>query len=423
MWSSRAVPVLFRFAIVLTTLTACSAAPEPSAPRPEAGPPAVDGAIARTASLEAEVEYTGTTLPTRQVALRSQVEGQILSMAVDVGDPVEPGQVVVRIDASLLEAAVAEAVAEVAARQAEVASREAEVSAAQTAVEEARLQLQQARSDAARLESLGQEGAVAGQAVEQARTQVSTAEQAVRAAQQQVQAQQQAVDAARRRVTAQQALVAQAQQRQRFATVTASTSGVVMARRAEPGDLAQPGGELLSVGDLSAIAVEVQVSELDLAALREGQAAQVRLDAFPDQVLTGSITEISPVADPEARLVPVEVTIPNPDGRVGSGLLARVSFEAANAERVVVPQTALDIGESEATLFVISAPFTDAAADAAGDNNLATVSARPVQLGDRADSRVEIVSGLAPGEFYVTRSSAPLTGGEQVRLSLISERP
>ncbi|MEO0409063.1 MAG: efflux RND transporter periplasmic adaptor subunit [Cyanobacteria bacterium P01_A01_bin.135] len=386
-------------------------------------PPAVDGAIARTDSLAATVEYTGTTLPSQTVSLRSQVEGQILSMAVDVGDAVRPGQVVARIDASLLEAAVAEAEAEVAARRAEVASREAEVSAAQSAVEEARLTLQQARSDADRLENLGIEGAVADQVVEQARTQVSTAEQAVSAAQQQVQTQAQAVDAARRRVTAQQALVTQAQQRRRFATVTAASSGVVMTRPLEPGDLAQPGDELLTVGDLSAIAVEVQVSELDLAALREGQSAQVRLDAFPGRALTGSITQISPVVDPAARLVPVEVTIPNPEGRIGSGLLARVSFEADAAERVVVPETALQVAETPepTTLFVIETSPNPAAGDENAPNSAsATVSSRPVQVGDRADSRVEILSGLAPGEYYVTRSSAPLSGGEQVRLSLIS---
>ncbi|MEO0408025.1 MAG: efflux transporter periplasmic adaptor subunit, partial [Cyanobacteria bacterium P01_A01_bin.135] len=123
------------------------------------------------------------------------------------------------------------------------------------------------------------------------------------------------------------------------------------------------------------------------------------------------------------RLVPVEVTSPNPEGRIGSGLLARVSFEADAAERVVVPETALQVAETPepATLFVIETSPNPAAGDEnAPTSNSATVSSRPVQVGDRADSRVEILSGLAPGEYYVTRSSAPLSGGEQVRLSLIS---
>ena len=419
---------------------------------------AVDGAIARTAALSPPAEYTGTTLPSRDVSLRAQAEGQLLSIAVDIGDGVTKGQVVARIDDALLDAEVTEAEAEVAARQADVASLRAEADAAQTRVEEVRLDLQQAQSDAARLESLGSDGAVSDQVVEQARTRADTTEQALQSAMTQVQTRQQAVDAALRRVAAQEALVSQAQQRRAYATVMAPSSGVVLSRPLEPGDFVQPGSEILSIGDLRDISVEVQVSELDLAGLSEGQSAQVRLDAFPDQVLTGSITQISPVADPTARLIPVEVTIANVDGRIGSGLLARVSFDRPGQQQVVVPEAAVQAGAGDSprggpprggppnegdgaepdapqatTIFVINrtaaAQREDAAqttaqpADGTAADDLATVTARMVELGDRADNRVEILSGLEPGEFYVTRSTGALADGDPVRLSIISEPP
>ncbi|MGB3612785.1 MAG: efflux RND transporter periplasmic adaptor subunit [Elainellaceae cyanobacterium] len=435
---------------------------------------AVDGAIARTAALTPPTEYTGTTLPSRSFSLRSQAEGKVLSIAVDVGDGVTEGDVVARVDDALLEAGVVEAEAEVAAREADVASLRAQVDAAQTRAEEVRLELQQAQSDAARLESLGGDGAVSDQVVEQARTLANTTEQALQSAVTQVQTQRQAVDAALGRVAAQQALVSQAQQRRAYATVVAPSSGVVLSRALEPGDFAQPGSEILTIGDLQDISVEVQVSELDLAGLSEGQSAQVRLDAFPDQVLTGSVTQISPVADPTARLIPVEVTIANVDGRIGSGLLARVSFDRPGQQRVVVPEAAVQAGmgtdggpngdatggpagdrggegaeaSQATTIFIINSADALAQKDSAGRNAgqnaaetkgsrdselnsdaagateaLATVTARSVQLGDRADNRVEILSGLEPGDFYVARSTGTLADGDQVRLSIISETP
>jgi HlyD family secretion protein len=186
----------------------------------------------------------------------------------------------------------------------------------------------------------------------------------------------------------------------------------VVERVTEPGNLVQPGDEVVSLGDFSAIKVVVQVSELELATIRTGQPVQVRLDALPEQTFQGRVARISPAADPTARLIPIEITMPNPTGQLGSGLLARVTFQSTQAQPVVVPESALAAAgeENASTLFVVET--NDAAA---------TVSARPVQVGDRANGRVEVRTGLEPGESYVVRSSAPLQDGQSVRLSILSE--
>jgi multidrug efflux pump subunit AcrA (membrane-fusion protein) len=201
----------------------------------------------------------------------------------------------------------------------------------------------------------------------------------------------------------------------------------------EPGNLIQPGGEILRLGDFSSVKVVVPVSELELSNIRQGQSVQVSLDAFPNEELTGRVTRISPAADSTARQLPVEITIPNSNGRIGSGLLARVSFAPRIQPRVVVPQTALQ-GEgekgrrgqpesasnpkskiqnpksSEATVFV-----------ATGNGAETKVQARRVQVGTRANGKVEIISGLQPGEQFVVKSSKPLKDGETVRLSVLSK--
>lgn len=401
---------------------------QPQSGQQQEGPPAVDAAIAQTAPLETPQEFTGTTRPSREVSLRSQIQGQVLDITVDVGDPVRRGQIVARLDDRLLRATVAEVQAEVLALESEVARLRAEVSAAQTEVEEARLELAQAQSDAARSEQLFQDGAISEQVTERDRTSVNTARQALRSAEQQVRNRQQAVVAAQRRVVAQQALVEQERQRQSFTTLTAPVTGVVLERSAEPGDLAQPGTEVLQLGDFGQVKVEVQISERELGTIRVGQPTRIRLDAFPDAQFVGEVSRISPAADPVARLIPVEVTLPNSDGQIGSGLLARVSFGTSLAERVVIPETAIALqssrqkgNPSQSSPQAASIPQASTVFVIERNGEEAIARVRSVQLGNRADGRVEILSGLNPGESFVVRSSGDLQDGTPVRLSFISE--
>jgi HlyD family secretion protein len=379
----------------------------------------VDAAVARPASLEEATKYVGTTFPVREVSLRSRVEGQLLDVTADVGDQVEQGQVLARIDDSISQATVAEAEAEVAALQSEVASLTADVNDARAQVQQAQLELKQAQSDAARTSQLFQQGAISEQEAELDRTEVGTAKQRLQSAQQQVTNRSSAVVAAQRRVAVQEAIVAQEQQRQSFTLLTSPVTGSVLERILEPGDLAQPGDEVLRLGDFSQIQVRVQISELELAKIRSGQTAQVQLDALPEETLTGKVTQISLAADATARLIPVEVTIPNQDRRIGRGLLARVNFERQSDRHIVVPETAVQVAsegtknnsESDiATMFILKR-----------EGKQATVTAREVKLGDRANSQVEILSGLKPGEKFVVRSSSNLQNGDRVRLSFISE--
>jgi HlyD family secretion protein len=437
-------------ALVALVLASCNSLPKDEADartRPagaQAQATAVDVAIAASAPLESIREYTGTTQPVREVAIRAQAEGQLRVLNVDVGDRVKQGQVLAQIDDSLLDAQTAEAQAELASRRTEIGQLQSQVSDAQTQVEQNRLKLQQAQSDAARYNSLAKSGAISQQQAEQFRTQAQTAAQVLRSSQAKVLAEQQAIGVAKNRIAAQQAVVAQQQRRKSYTIVTSPISGVVLNRSTDRGNILQVGNELLRLGDFSRVKVTVQVSELDLADVRLGSTAAIKLDAFASQQFAGKVTRISPAANPTSRLIPVEITIPNPNGRVGSGLLARSTFAQTSPERVVIPISAL---QSDATAKPTSPnaspnspPTPDRARSPAADagdpkarttgtlfviarqGDRSVVNARKVALGQQIDGKVQILSGLNPGERFVSRASKPLKDGAAVRLSILSAK-
>ena len=407
--------------------TSCHSAPKETAQatsKRRGGVTAVDVAIARKAWLKKELSYTGSTVPFQEISLRSQIEGQLLALNVDIGDKVSEGYIVGLIDDALLKTSLNQAEAELSALRSEVARANTQVSNALTEVERTRLELQQAKSDARRQEKLLGEGAIAKQTAEQTITAAQTAKQALHAAQKQVQTEQQAVAAAKGRVIAQQAVLAQAKERKSYAKLISPITGVVLEKIIEPGNLVQPGNEILKIGDFSRVKIEVQVSELELGKLSIGQSVKVSLDAFPNREYIGTLKRISPAANTTARLIPTEIVIPNIDGKIGSGIFARVNFQNATQQHIVVPARAIqtELGEPKREEEELVSNLQGTVFIVIEDGKNQKVKARSVILGDKADGKVEIISGLQPGESYVVRSSKTLKDGENVRLSILSEK-
>ncbi|MDX2255029.1 MAG: efflux RND transporter periplasmic adaptor subunit [Pseudanabaenaceae cyanobacterium bins.39] len=397
--------------------------------------PSVDVAIAKKGSLTASKEYTGTTAPIREVSVRSRIEGRLLDLGVDVGDRVEAGQVIAQLDDATLSASVLQADAEVAARESEVSQANAAVGNARAQVERARLEYQQAQVDADRFQKLAKEGAVSPQTAETASTRAQTLAQAVRSAEQQVKLQEQTVGASSQRVLAQEAIRLREQERQSYTAIAAPISGLVLERLSETGSLLFAGNEVVRVGDFSQVKVIVLVSELEISNVRVNQSVDVQFDMLPNQKFKGRVLRISPVADTVARLIPVEVAVPNRDNRLGSGMLARVSFgDRSNQPQIVIAETALEaMGRSGAGRPNASQdsgkpkgrdraqPQTGNVFVMTGNDQEPKVTKRQVTIGDRRDGKVSIISGLKEGDRVVIRSSGKLQDGDTVKLSILSE--
>lgn len=358
-------------------------------------------------------EYIGTTEPNSTTILRSQVEGRLIDLTVALGDEVSKNQVIGRIDDSLLAAAVKQEQAELASLESELAQEQLGVKNAQIGLEEATIKLEQAENDAQRYSGLAKIGAISQQQAESFQTAAKVAQQTVLLAAEEVNIAQQAVTTAWGRVVAQQSAIAEANQRQAYSQLIAPTTGIIINKNHEPGNLIREGEEIISIGDFSVIKILMPISASDLSLVTLGQIVKVEFDALKNSSFPGKVSRIAPLAEASTRKIMIEITVVNSGNKIKSGLLAKVQLPQINQQQVIVPQSAIIEEAGNNYLFVVTKEDQK--------QRQATVKKRKVTINNTFQDRVALSEGIEPGEKFILRSSQPLTDNEVVSLSIISE--
>lgn len=401
--------------LIFFSLIGCSQIPktenQPTSQPPEKKSINVDVATTNLNSPATITEYIGTTKPIQEVSLRSQVEGKLLALTVDVGDRLFSGQLIATIDDSFQISAVNKAKADLLALESELAQAESEVNNARTEVEKMRVELRQAENDAARFNKLLQDGAISQKEAENYQTSAKIAAKNLKSAQEQITIEQKVVTTFLARIGAQKAVIAQEQQKLGYYRLFTPIHGVVLGKMTEIGNLITPSTEIVKIGDFRQVKVIVPVSELELANLNIGQLVNVKFDAFSTQSFTGKLTTISPLIETNNRKVNLEIILDNPDSKIGSGLLARVKFNPEKQQKIIIPESALHQNQDINYIFIIKNK----------QENKATVEKQIVEIGNIVNDKVEIISGINPDDQFVINSSQPLQNGAQVSLSILSE--
>jgi RND family efflux transporter MFP subunit len=179
-----------------------------------------------------------------------------------------------------------------------------------------------------------------------------------------------------------------------YASVTAPFDGVVTRKLADVGDLAMPGKPLLEIEAPGSLRFEADLPEAILDRVQLGAKLPVRLN----QIVVGTVSEISPIADPVSRTFRVKLDLPPVDG-LRTGQFGRVSVPVAETRLLLVPREAvLKRGQME-IVFVVR----DGRA-----------SLRLVKTGKALDGRVEVLSGLEEGDSVVVRDTDRLIDGQPV---------
>lgn len=352
----RSVNALAAAALLMLVFPACSNRSDPVQPTVE-DPVSLSTATAEIEEVARRVHASGSVYPRVRVAPGTKILGRVRTAGADVGQTVERGQVLATLEDRDLSAAVDQASAAIVVAEA---------------------QRDNARSQHERLQLLHRRGSVTDKNLEDAVSAFRIAEASLLQAQ---------------------ANLAAAEATLAYATIRSPIRGYVTAKQIEAGDMARPGEPLFVVEDLSQVKVVVTVTESEVVGLAPGDPAQVEV-AVLESSREAVVESVNPSGDPMSRTFEIRLLLDNADGRLKSGMYARASFDRGSREGLFVPSRAVVERGALTGLYVL---------DDEGRGRL-----RWIRTGEALDERVEVLSGLSPGERYVVAPPLGFTDGTPV---------
>ncbi len=334
-------------------------------PAPEATPPATKTAMTVTTAqvetrpLEQALEAQGPIAPWQEAIISARVSGlTLVDLQAQVGDKVQKGQPLARFDERTVNAELAQARANLA---------QATANAVQAAASRDRTIRMQGR------------GAVSEQDLQLAQTQAEMAE-----AQREM---------ARAQLTAQEI-------RLKDCEVRAVDDGVISARNATLGQVAQAGTELFRLIRQERLEWQAELNARQLAQVQTGQTVSVTL---PDgSQTTGTIRQLAPALNNNSRLGIAYVDLA-PGSNARAGMYASGLINLSQQESPVVPAEAVVLRDGRSSVFVLDA-----------DNKVSQVS---VETGRRNGNLIEIREGLSAGDRVAVRGAGFLADGDRVKLA------
>jgi multidrug efflux system membrane fusion protein len=185
--------------------------------------------------------------------------------------------------------------------------------------------------------------------------------------------------------------------------ITAPFAGVIGLRQVAPGAFVTAGQSIATLTAIDTLHVDFSVPQRDLPKLDIGATVRVTIDVFPDQDFTAIVTAIDPVISAQTRNVTVQATLDNTDGTLRPGMFANVSVSLpSRPDTILVPGTAIQQSASGDVAYLVR------------DGVAAIV---PVTVGTRLDGRVEVISGLAPGDVLITEGQLRVAPGAAVTIA------
>jgi membrane fusion protein (multidrug efflux system) len=365
---------LGKIVIVGTSVVAIS-----SVARAQGGPMMVETAPVRLAPVAKTIELVGTVRPVRRAIVAAQVPGYVEVLPIEIGQSVREGETLCQLRDDTRRMALDETNARL--KQLEAVVAESEAMREKWAFEKQRL-----------------EGLWATRKCSEKELKDGIAEFAAAEAR---------VQGARSAWVSQEALARRAADDLAHCTITAPFDGVVVEKRTEIGQWVNEGGEVAALVALNVARARIHVPEQAISYAVVGEPVAIRLDAL-GSTLEGLIGRVSPDGDERARTFPVEIDVPNPDGRIMAGMFVRAAFPSGPRERrLLVSKDAVVRREGAGPMiFVVGpGPPSDAGAPAMMGMPL------PVRIeAELADAYAVTADGLKEGDAVVVRGNERMFG-------------
>ncbi|MBI4444277.1 MAG: efflux RND transporter periplasmic adaptor subunit [Acidobacteria bacterium] len=331
-------------------------------------------------SLSQRMMVVGNLIGETTVDAVPKISGRLQQVYVRLGDRIDQGQPIARIEDREIREQVKQAEASLEVAEATLRQREAD--------------LKHAESNLMRFRNLHAAQLISKQVLDEAeaRFQVASAQ----------------LDLARAQITQARSRLEELQINLNNTVITSPVSGFVARRELDPGAWVTPNSSFISVVDINPVRLVANIVEKDLRRLARGLTAEVEVDAYPGEKFLGRVTRVSPVLDPATRTAPIEVEVSNNDLRLKPGMYARVHFVVERRDQtLVVPAMALVTQDGVRGVFIAE--------------NAATARFHPVQIGLEQGQHVEILSGLKEGDQVITTGASALRDGATINVSRPSD--
>ena len=360
-WLIRGVALAVVLAVAITLWVSYRSKPTLTALADKTQAPLISVMTPALKSVTSNITFSGGIAARYDMPIGNDGDtGRVVAVYVEAGDHVRRGQILAKLDDSVVIP---------------------QVNRLAASLEQARAQAELSQAEYKRALGVAAAGALSAEDIEKRRATAVT-------------------DGANVKVAA--AQLAESQARLRRTRITAPIDGVVLTRKAEVGQIANPGGEaLFRVASGGEVEMRGQLAEQDLAQVKVGDPATVYLTGLP-RGFTGRVRLLGAIIDPLTRLGEIRIALA-PDPALRPGAFARGSVIIGKAQRPVVPQTAVLADTAGSYVFIVNAQ--------------GKAERRAVHVVDTGDDGIVIGSGLSGSERVVTTAGGFLRDGEPVQVA------